>query len=166
VTDHIQTERLLIRPLRYEDAPDLHVFFADVQANRYFDEPHRDLATTQAWVNGSVGTNDPVCREYALLENGTVIGRAGVWNAPEFGFFLRRDSWGHGLMSEALDALIPHWFATMALSELIADVDPRNAACLILLARLGFKETHREQNTIEIGGEWCDSVYLHLPCPA
>lgn len=162
MSEDLRTDRLLIRPLQEEDAPDLHVFFADAVANRYFDVPHNDLDQTRAWVKGALATVSPTCQEYAIVQSGTVIGKAGVWNAPEFGFFLRRASWGQGLMHEALCVLIPHFFKTMPLSELTADVDPRNAACLGLLKNLGFCETGRARNTIRIGSEWCDSVYLRL----
>lgn len=165
MTEALKTDRLTIRPLQAEDAPDLHVFFSDAEANRYFEEPHADMDQTRAWVEDALGAASLACQEYAILEKDTVIGRAGVWNSPEFGFFLRRESWGRGLMQEALTALVPHFFETMDLPELTADVDPRNTACLVLLKKLGFTETHRARNTIRIGGEWCDSIYFRLPRP-
>jgi RimJ/RimL family protein N-acetyltransferase len=53
-----------------------------------------------------------------------------------------------------------------ALPRLIADVDPRNAASIRLLERLGFCETHRATKTILVGERWCDSVYFALECEA
>ena len=47
----------------------------------------------------------------------------------------------------------------------IADVDPRNAASLGLLRKLGFVETRHARCTIKVGEEWCDSVYLALRRP-
>ena len=47
---------------------------------------------------------------------------------------------------------------------LTAEVDPRNAASLRLLAKLGFGETHRAERTLLWKDEWCDSVYLARPC--
>ena len=47
-------------------------------------------------------------------------------------------------------------------TELTADVDPRNAASLKVVARVGFKETHRASGTWQVGDELCDSVYLRL----
>jgi len=49
------------------------------------------------------------------------------------------------------------------LPALTADVDPRNAASLRLLARLGFVETGRAQRTFRWRDEWCDSIYLARP---
>jgi RimJ/RimL family protein N-acetyltransferase len=161
----LQTARLTLRPLAIDDAPDLHDFFADTEANRYFDVPHRDLAQTEAWVADALSAPADRSAEYVLVEHGKVIGRAAIWNAPQIGYFLRRDRWGEGLMFEALEALIPSFFAELGLREILADVDPRNAASLALLARLGFRETHRARRTIRIGGIWTDSVYLRRTAP-
>ena len=161
----LTTARLHLRPLRIEDAPALHRFFSDPAAMAYFDTAHTDMAQTERWVAGTLAMPADTCREFALVENGEVIGKAGIWQAPELGFFLHRDRWGQGLMYEALTALIPHLFALLDLPAIRADVDPRNAASLSLLRNLGFAETHRATRTMQIAGEWCDSVYLTLPRP-
>ncbi len=58
--------------------------------------------------------------------------------------------------------MLPRLFATFEIDEVVAEVDPRNAASLRLLARLGFRETGRASRTLRVGDEWCDSVYLAL----
>jgi RimJ/RimL family protein N-acetyltransferase len=68
-------------------------------------------------------------------------------------------------MTEAMGTLIPRLFARHDVPALTADVDPRNAASLRLLDRLGFRETGRAERTMLWGDEWCDSVYLALPRP-
>ncbi len=62
----------------------------------------------------------------------------------------------------ALQALIGFAFANCALTEIMADIDPRNDASLSLLARLGFRKTGFAQRTIEVAGVWCDSIYMRL----
>ena len=61
--------------------------------------------------------------------------------------------------------MIERAFAIHKLPSLEADVDPRNAASLRLLAGLGFHEIRRASRTWNVGGEWCDSVYLQLSRP-
>ena len=133
---------------------------------RFFGDPHATPQQTRDWVAGSVIAPRSRTREFSLLRDGEVIGKAGIWSAPEIGFLLRRDQWRQGLMREALTALLPHFFDTMTLPRITADADPRNLACLHLLEGLGFRETHRARHTIMIGGQWCDSVYLALPAPS
>ena len=66
------------------------------------------------------------------------------------------------MASEAVGAAIDHVFPTLALDELVADVDPGNAASIRLLERLGFVRTGSAKATIEVGGVWMDSLYYSL----
>lgn len=165
VSETLQTRRLTLRPMRPEDATELHDFFSDPAATLYFGDTHHDVAQTKDWVRRSSHANPTLTREFTLLHKGRAIGKAGVWSAPELGFFLRRADWGKGLMHEALTALIPHLFAEMQLPRMTADVDPRNAASLKLLEAFGFVESDRAERTMQIEGVWVDSVYLTLPAP-
>ena len=160
--ERLATARLTLRPLQQGDAPALHRFFSDPDAMRHFGELHTDLSETEAWVRGTLSAPPEQTREYAILRDGEVIGKAGIWSAPELGYFLRRDQWGQGLMHEALEALLPHLFAELSLSRITADIDPDNPASLRLVQKLGFRETGRASRTIQIAGAWADSVYVAL----
>nr|WP_273545039.1 GNAT family N-acetyltransferase [Heliomarina baculiformis] len=157
---------MILRPLEARDAPALHKVFSNPQAMRYFSDPHPELAETETWVRNSLAGLPGQTLEFVLDHKGTVIGKAGIWDAPELGFLLHPRFWGKGLMAEALSALIPHFFQQMSLEKITADVDPRNSASLSLLNRMGFRKTHEARGTIRINGEWCDSIYLALPRPA
>ncbi len=100
--------------------------------------------------------------EFAIEYQGRMNGKAGFWQMPEVGYLLHPDFWGQGLGSEALRALIKYGFGDRQLKRITADVDPDNGASLAMLGKLGFVETCRVSNTIEIGGTWFDSVYLEL----
>ena len=78
---------------------------------------------------------------------------AQYWTDP--GRFIS-DGYRTSLIVDPPDGRIP---------ALTADVDPRNAASLRLMERLGFRETHRAQRTWHIGDEYCDSVYFRLERP-
>ncbi|PJF10881.1 GNAT family N-acetyltransferase [Pseudorhodobacter sp. MZDSW-24AT] len=166
--DRITTARLTLRRAAPEDLDDLHRILSDPQAMAFWgDAPsasrHHSAKTLRGLMEWQAKPD--VSDEYVLDHGGRVIGKAGLWQVPEVGFFLHPDHWRQGLMAEALRALIPHWFARHAVPALTADVDPDNAACLGLLTRLGFHETHRAKRTLLIAGRWCDSVYLSLPRP-
>ncbi|KAL8344986.1 hypothetical protein RB601_005155 [Gaeumannomyces tritici] len=94
------------------------------------------------------------------------IGKAGVWRDNEIGFMLARPYWGRGLAAEALKLVLDHLFAghgDVGREQLIvADVDPRNAASLALLKKLGFEEYDFREKTFQVGGQWVDSTYLRL----
>lgn len=100
--------------------------------------------------------------DYIIEHCGEVIGKAGFYRFPEIGFILHPERWGRGLAREALGAVLDRAFVIHGLINVIADVDPRNMACLRLLSRLGFQEVGRRERTVRIGETWCDSVDLSL----
>lgn len=75
---------------------------------------------------------------------------------------LARAYWGQGLAQEALRAVIPYFFQEVGMSEITADTDPRNAASIGLLQKLGFVVFDFKEKTWQIGAEWFDSTYLKL----
>lgn len=128
--------------------------------------PHSSLAETSDWVIGRMAQPTDVGEDFAIEHEGLVIGTIGFFPFPEIGFVLRPDHWGRGLAGEAVEAVVRHGFTARGLVEIKANVDPRNSASLKLLRRLGFVETGREARTLQIGNEWCDSVYLSRYRPA
>ncbi len=156
----IRTPRLILRPARPSDLADVHAMLSDRRAMRYWSRPeHETIDESRDWLAALIA-ND--ADDYLIEHQGRIIGKAGMWRIPEVGFLLHPDFQSQGLASEAMEAVIPHLFATHALPELVAEADPRNAASLKLLSRLGFVETRRASRTMQWRDEWCDSVYFAL----
>ena len=127
--------------------------------------PHNDLPVTRTWLDNMLAREQTGGQHFAIELDGRVIGEVGAGRLPEFGFILNPGYWGRGFATEASRAVIDHIFAVTGTSVLKADVDPRNAASLSVLNRLGFRETGGASNTFLLGDEWCDSIYLTLPRP-
>ncbi|MCU0827480.1 MAG: GNAT family N-acetyltransferase [Tabrizicola sp.] len=159
----IRTDRLTLRRARIEDLADVHAMLSDPRAMRYWATPeHETVEQSRAWLEGMV-QGAPGEDDFLIEHEGRVIGKAGAWRLPEVGFLLHPDHWGKGLAFEAMTAVIAHLFTAHAVEALTAEADPRNAASLRLLGRLGFVETGRAERTLLWRDEWCDSVYLALP---
>ena len=159
----IRTARLVLRRAVPADVAAIHAIMSSPEAMRYWATlPHESMAETEAWFQKQFFSGDPARDEWVIEYGGHVVGNIGIWNAPEFGFILHPDVWGQGIGYEAASAYVAHVFATRAIDAITADVDPRNAASLGLLAKLGFVETSRAENTFLIGGVWCHSIYLAL----
>jgi ribosomal-protein-alanine N-acetyltransferase len=124
--------------------------------------PHTEREQTEAWLEAMIAIPPAEGEDFVIEYQGRVIGKAGLYRFPAVGYILHPDYWGRGFAGEALGAVIGRAFAVHGLSQLKADVDPRNEASLRLLKRLGFTETGREQRTWLIGGLWYDSIYLGL----
>lgn len=160
----IRTERLLLRRATWDDLAAVHRLLSDPRVMRYWSRPeHETLEETTHWLRFLVDPA-PDSRDFLIEKDGEVIGKAGAWKLPEVGFLLAPGHWGQGLAREAMVAVIADVEAAFPdLPELIAEADPRNAASLRLLDRLGFRETHRAERTLLWKDEWCDSVYLARP---
>lgn len=157
------TARLRLRRALPGDLAAFHAILSDPRAMRYWSTaPHADLRTTRAWLGGMIGAPPDQSEDFVVELEGRVIGKAGFYRLPEIGYILHPDVWGRGLAHEACAAVIDHVFATRPVQALSADVDPRNAASIRLLARLGFERTGFAERTFEINGAWADSAYYTL----
>jgi RimJ/RimL family protein N-acetyltransferase len=80
----------------------------------------------------------------------------------EIGYALGRDHWGQGYMNEALMAVLGYAFNVLEFRRLEADVDPRNAASIKTLERLGFQREGYLRERWEVSGEIQDANYYGL----
>lgn len=162
----IRTKRLLLRRARADDLAGLHDVFSDSEAMRYWSRPpHDSIDETRVWVHDMMSAPETESDDFVVELDGRVIGKAGCWRLPEIGYILHPSVWGRGYGAEALAAVTTHIFTRHSIPEIIAEVDPRNVASLALLAKLGFEETGRAERNVQIGDEWCDTVYLALKRP-
>jgi ribosomal-protein-alanine N-acetyltransferase len=148
----LRTERLILREPRDSDAEGLWRVSRDRNVMRYYGmEPFRSFQEARqeiGWMR-DLYSNDLGIR-WVIVERRRdtdgYIGDVGFHNyAPrhgraELGYKLHRDFWRRGLMSEALGAVLAHGFTSLGLNRVEALVDPRNAASLGLLHRLGFSD--------------------------
>jgi len=159
----IRTARLLLRPASMDDVPAFHGILSDPVVTRFWSTPpHQDEAETRHWVAAMMAIGPGEGEDFAIEQDGRVIGKMGLFRFPEIGFILHRDAWGQGYAREALNPVLDRAFSVHGLPGIEADVDPRNTASLQLLHRAGFEETGRASRTWNLGGVWSDSVYLLL----
>ena len=162
----LRTARLVLRRAIASDILAIHAILSSPEAMRYWATlPHVSMAETETWFEAQFFSGDPARDDWVIVEDGRVIGNIGIWKMPEMGFILHPDAWGRGLATEAATAFLTYAFTAYPIEAVTADVDPRNAASLKLLQRLGFAVTGTAENTFLVGDEWCHSVYLALPRP-
>ncbi|KWE40965.1 GNAT family N-acetyltransferase [Burkholderia territorii] len=168
----LTTPRLILRPLRIEDAQALFAIWSDADATRYLPFPPmtsldqaRDRVTRK--LRTSANGEDLIC-VLELRTSGAVLGDCALFHADEqcrraeIGFSLQRDHWGDGYMSEAAFALIEHAFGTLNLRRIEADIDPRNVASAHLLERLGFVREGLLRDRWIVGDQVSDSALYGL----
>ena len=166
------TARLALRWLDERDVDDLFALFSDPRVTEFWSWP---AFTRQEQAAALLADIHACFRGGRLFQWGVarrgddrVIGTCTLASIDrqhlraEIGFALASDHWGRGLMLEAATALVDHAFGPLGLRRLEADVDPRNAASLRLLGRLGFRREGYQRERWRVAGGVQDSVLLGL----
>ena len=148
----IETERLLLREPRLEDAADLAVAYADPEVMRYMDD---GSTATLAEVEEGIARwlrrwDDWGMSLYSLerREDGRVLGRAGFlrWDPEtweiggdevELGWLLAREHWGQGYATEAALALRDWAGEERGLTRLISMIRHDNDRSARVAERIG-----------------------------
>ncbi len=168
----LDTERLRLRHPRPTDADAVLAIFGNAEATRYWShEPLPTLDGARTYLAGiDTGFAERDFFQWAITEQeedgliGTVT--LADWSKQnrraEIGFMLHPLHWGKGYAGEAVCAVLAFAFGPFDLHRIEADVDPRNAASVRLLERLGFQYEGRLRDRWFTYGEWSDSLLYGL----
>jgi ribosomal-protein-alanine N-acetyltransferase len=160
----IETERLLLRKPRVEDAVDLAVAYADPEVVRFTgDGSTATLAEVERgieqWLERWESWGMSLC-SIERQEDGRVVGRAGflrwdpeTWQVggseTELGWLLAREYWGRGYATEAALALRDWAFDERGLPRLISLIQHENVRSVRVAERLG----ERYERDVEVRGK-------------
>ena len=89
----------------------------------------------------------------------------GAFQACHLGYALAAEFEGQGVMTEALQAALPHVFDTLRMHRVMANYMPRNERSGRLLRRLGFVVEGYARDYLYINGRWEDHVLTALLAP-
>jgi ribosomal-protein-alanine N-acetyltransferase len=168
----LNTARLVLRPLREDDAAALFAMYSDPQFTRFWSfAPMTRLEQVNEYLSRllaeSVSGKTLMCA-LELRSTGQAIGTCTLFNLheaclrAEIGFGVQRKFWGHGYTQEATSAFIEHAFGHLPLRRIEADIDPRNAASARVLERAGFVREGLLRERWIVGGEVSDSALYGL----
>jgi [ribosomal protein S5]-alanine N-acetyltransferase len=168
----ITTPRLVLRWISEDDIDGLYEIFSDPQVMRYWSSgpiANREAAAAMQREIAAGNENDTMLKwGLALRDSNLLIGTATLFHfdldngRAEIGYAMGRAHWGKGYMHEALQALVSHAFEVMQLRRLEADVDPRNAASIRTLERLGFQREGFLRERWHVEGEIQDAFFYGL----
>ena len=168
----LETDRLILRPLTAEDAPDLKEWLGldDIytywgrKASKGEREPELLFIDARPWVKRKPSQDF----EWGIVwkETGRVIGMLGIFNVQNqrmasVGYRLHPGFWRKGIVSEALQRAVDFVFAETELLRLEASVDVRNIASLRVLEKCGFirEGTVRQGKMVSV---YCDYAIFGL----
>ena len=168
----LPTQRLLLRPLRAEDAAALYEIFSDVEVTRYWSAvPWTSLEAASTLIAAEaelLAAGKHLRLGIELTGQTRLIGTCTLFNLSEqcrraeLGYALASAAGGKGLMHEALTSLLSHAFEQLAFNRIEADVDPRNIRSERTLERLGFRREGLLRERWIVNDEISDSHFYGL----
>ncbi len=150
-TKVLKTKRLILRPVRMEDAEDMFKNWVnDPEVTKFLTWPcHGTVEVTKQVISGWVAQYDqPDYFHWAitLKENGDVpIGTLAVVEQDkrikmaEIGYCIGKEWWHRGIVSEALKAVMDYLFGEAGMNRLMARHDVNNPHSGQVMQKCGMK---------------------------
>ena len=149
----IETERLLLRKPRIEDAKPMFDNWAnDPEVTKYLTwNPHENIEVTKMIINHWLEEekdSKTIRFVITLKDGGEPIGSIDVVNCidgdPEIGYCLSRKYWNQGLMTEACKAFVKYLF-NKGFNKVLIKAVVENIGSNRVIEKCGFKFTHQER---------------------
>ena len=149
---YLETKRLLIRDLTYQDLDALYNYAKRPMIGPMAGwKPHQDKAESKLVLEWMIKSNEV----YAITpkETNQLIGTIGLHirkkeherlHIREIGYALSNDYWGVGIMPEAVHAIIKYGFETMQLKKILVGHMTSNLQSKRVIEKCGFIQTHHE----------------------
>lgn len=171
----IETSRLSLRWISLDDVDAFYAIYSNPEVMRYWSTPPlADRAAASKLVSEiheGFKRRELFKWGIALRTDNTLIGSVTLFHPDfihrraEIGYALGRAHWGNGYMQETLKAVLNHAFTVLNLHRIEADVDPRNAASIRTLERLGFQREGYLRERWHVNGEIQDAFFYGLLRP-
>jgi ribosomal-protein-alanine N-acetyltransferase len=158
----IETQRLLLRKMRLDDAEAMFAYASDSAVTRYvLWDTHRSIEDSESFLRLAIDgyeRGDFGGWGVVLKDSGAFIGTCGLdaGYAPEharaeLGYVLSREYWGKGLIPEAVRAIIAFGFARVELNRIEARCIAANIASARVMEKAGmtYEGTLREREFIK-----------------
>lgn len=149
-TKTLETDRLILRQFRYEDAEKMFQNWAsDAEVTRFLTwPPHPDVDCTRAVLDSWIERYSDLSYYNWGLEwkgKGEILGSISVVKlnekieAADIGYCMSRAWWGQGIMPEALRAVIAYLFDEVGLNRIAACHDVNNPKSGRVMQKAGMK---------------------------
>lgn len=152
----LETERLLLRPWRAEDAEELYKYASDPQVGPIAGwSPHTSVENSLEIINDVL--SQPENYAVVLKETGKPVGSAGIMRQgagsatmsgteAEIGYWIGVPYWGRGLISEAVRELLRRCFADLGCTAVWCGYFDGNQKSKRVQEKCGFVYHHTEEN--------------------
>jgi len=173
----IESQRLILRPLRITDVDDLLEYQSHPEIVRYIPWPERTREQVIEAAEKTIATGKFALQDegdYLVLAwelkdieahagvAGKVIGqsnmalRSKVDQLSDIGWVTHQDFQRRGYAFEATQALMSYAFTHFPLHRIIADIDTRNPESASMAEKLGMRREGEFKDAEFFKGAWCD----------
>ncbi len=166
----LTTDRLILKQMSESDAPAIFKIKSDAESTaRYGQNPHKSVEETARWINLALETyREEKDIMWSIFQKGeeVPIGLVTLWNLNadslmgELGYELNRDYWRHGIMFEALKAVIDWAMGGMDINRIEACPIEENSGSVRILEKLGFKLEGNLRERIHFNGRFWNQLYF------
>ena len=171
----LETERLLLRKFKIEDAPEFFRQRTNDEVWKYIDKPKtqnvEEALELIKKILAAFENNEGIAWVMELKESKKNIGNISFWriekenHRAEIGYLLVPEYWGKGIMKEAIDAVVDYGFKKIKIHSIEANVNPLNKASIKLLNKAGFTQEGYFKENYFFNGKFYDSVIFSLLNP-
>lgn len=169
----LHTQRLVLRPFRAGDAPELARRRSQPAVAEYQNwiapyslESAREMATQIVAMQGPAN-NKWWMLTITDLDDAVIYGDLALrlaWEgrSAEIGYTLAQEHWGNGYATEAINALIEYLFETVGVTRVGATLHPDNVPSAMVLERTGFRYEGRTRLSFWVGDDNTDDLLYGL----
>ena len=170
----IQSERLVLRPIKDEDAEAIFGYRSNTTINRFQGWIPETIADVRDFIRNKVSEiiDQPgTWFQLAIIrkDTGELIGDVGIHFLEsdslqvELGCTLNFNQHGNGFATEALTETLNFLFQKLNKHRVIASIDPRNEKSIKLVERLGLRKEAHFRKSLWINNEWVDDLIYAIP---
>ena len=168
----LNTRRLLLRQINQEDDQSLLEVLSDEDTCKYLTHNAvNDIEGIKRMIGGMQRFFDEKQRirwGLAQKKDNTLIGHCGFFDidssncCAEISYCLKRGSWGQGIMTEAVDAMLRFGFEDYGFHRITAKVIKGNIGSIRVLQKLGFTEEGLLRESLYKNGQYHDLMILSV----
>ncbi len=168
----LESDRLLLRKLELNDAPEVQLIRSDELVMIYMDS-ERQLTIQHS--ENFISDNLKMYEEktgifWAIIEKSTntFIGDFAFFkidhknSRAEIGYTLKPEYWGKGFMKEAMLPIFNFGFNDLNLHSLEANINPENNNSRTILTKMGFQKEAYFRENYYYNGDYLDSEIYSL----
>jgi ribosomal-protein-alanine N-acetyltransferase len=160
----LSTERLLLRPLRAEDASEIERLAGarEVALNTLMIPHPYPAGEAVQWIATQDGSGNARTFAITLRGDGRLLGAIGLMLTPEheraeMGYWIGVPHWGNGYSTEAAGAMMDYAFGELGVNRIVAAHFARNPASGKVLQKIGMAHEGTQRQHFRKWGEFVDA---------